>query len=85
MKSTRVNIRMVPAEKQQWEEIAAKHGMTVSEFVIRSVRTTIRDLASNYTTTITQNEPYLVWHNATATSGTAGVTFTQTSGNADES
>lgn len=70
MKSTRLNIRMVPAEKQQWDEIAAKHGMTTSEFVIRSVRTTIQDLASNYTTTVTTNEPYLVWSNATINSGT---------------
>lgn len=75
MKSTRLNIRMVPAEKAQWDEIAAKHGMTTSEFVVRSVRTTIQDLKANYTTTITSNQPYLVWSNTTS-SGTSGTTWT---------
>lgn len=74
MKDTRINIRMPAAEKQQWSEIAAKHGMTVSEFVVRSVRTTILDLKQNYVTTVTQNEPYLVWNSAT-TAATGGVEF----------
>lgn len=45
MKDTRVNIRLPQAEKEQWETAAAEYGLTLTEFVTRSVRGTLAALS----------------------------------------
>ena len=49
MKDTRVNIRIPTAEKEAWEAAAARYGMSLTEFVTRSVRMTMLDLHQSET------------------------------------
>lgn len=44
VKDTRINIRIPTAEKEAWEQIADQYGLTLTEFVTRSVRGTMLNL-----------------------------------------
>lgn len=46
MKDTRVNIRIPVSEKELWQEVADRHGLSLTELVTRSVRGTILSLQS---------------------------------------
>lgn len=72
MKDTRINIRMPAAEKELWETTAREYGMSTTEFVVRSVRTSIMQLnhaKTGNTSTTSNNSTFQVvsWtpHNTT--------------------
>lgn len=70
MKDTRINVRIPVSEKELWQQVADTHGMSLTELVTRSVRSTILNLQQqgNYTY---GNSPNSF---TTGTAGTFGAT-----------
>ena len=48
MKDTRINIRIPTAEKEAWETVADRYGLSLTEFVTRSVRGTMLNLSQSH-------------------------------------
>ena len=67
MKDTRINVRIPTAEKELWQQHASAAGMTLSEFVVRSVRTSLAQIAQARTSSnaATSTTLFIDWNATT--------------------